>query len=194
MIATRGFTLIETLVAVLVFALLATAAYSALNSLTQAATAQRAHAQQLDALQHTLTRFETDLRSAVWRPVRTPDGQWEPALWGSAEQVSFTRSGWLNPLDQPRAELQRLRWSWDAQTLSRGSWPVLDRTAGTPYQSDWRLDEVLAFELRYRTDTGQWVSQWPIEPAVITEAPLPTAVELWITVEPWGRLRRLVVL
>jgi len=192
--AAQGYTLIEVLVATLVFGLLAAAAYTALNGLTQAAGAQREHAERLGDVQVTLTRFENDLRQTVWRPVRQPDGDWAAAFQGSPRELSTTRAGWLNPLDQPRANLQRLQWSWADGVLYRSSWPVLDRTASTPVLEDLRLDQVDAFALRYLSPTGQWTERWPAEPVSARDAPLPVAIEITLTVAPLGVIRRLVVL
>ena len=196
----RGYTLIEVLVATLVFGLLAASAYAALNGLTRAAGDQRVHAERLAAVQMTLARLESDLRQTTWRPVRGSNGQgdwndeWAAALQGSVRALTATRAGWLNPLEQPRANLQRMQWAWSDGVLQRHSWPVLDRTANTPMMEDVRLEQVDDFRLRYLSPSGQWLERWPAEPMPAREAALPAAIEVTLTVAPLGVIRRVVVL
>lgn len=184
-----GFTLVEVLVSVLVFGLLAAAAYTALNGLSAAAGQQRDHAEALADLQLAVARLDQDLRQLVPRPVRTGAGQ-EPALVGEASRLVATRAGWANPSGHPRSQLQRFGWAFDDGVLERFHWAVTDPVQTTPDRQSAVLETVESVVFRYRDATGNWHDRWPLsEPAS-----LPSAIEVTLESARFGPVRRLVVL
>ncbi len=187
-----GYTLIEVLIAVTVFAVLAASAYMALNALSRAAMEQRAASESLAELQLAVARFDADLRQVTSRAVRSRDGGLEPALVGSRRELTATRAGWSNPAAVRRGQLQRFSWSLEQDRLVRLSWPVTDIAAATQPLTDSLLEELRLIEFRYRDGTGRWHDQWP--PAQAEAAGLPVAVELNLDSRRHGAIRRLLVL
>lgn len=187
-----GYTLIEVLIAVTVFAVLAASAYMALNALSRAAMEQRQASEALAALQLAVARFDADLRQVTTRAVRSRDGGLEPALVGSRLELTATRAGWSNPAAVRRGQLQRFSWSLEQDRLVRLSWPVTDIAAATQPLSDSLLEELRLIEFRYRDRSGRWHDQWP--PAQAVDESLPVAVELNLDSRRHGVIRRLLVL
>jgi len=188
----QGYTLIEVLVAVLVFSILAASAYTALNALSRAAIVHRDHAEQLAALQLSVARLDADLRQLSHRPTRNVLGQDQPPLRGSRVEFEGIRSGWANPNELRRSQLQRFAWQFDGNELIRLSWPVTD-----PAGSTLPVPEALDLEMRdlrmaYRDQGGGWHDQWP--PRTATELSLPAAVEVSLDTERFGVVRRLLVI
>ncbi|TVQ38801.1 MAG: type II secretion system protein GspJ [Wenzhouxiangella sp.] len=188
----RGYTLVEVLIAVTVFAVLAASAYTALNGLARAAMEQRERSESLAELQLAVARFDADLRQVTTRSVRTRDGSHEPALTGNRTSLTATRSGWSNPANLRRSQLQRFSWSLEQDRLVRLSWPVTDAAAATQPQADPVLADLRLIEFRYRDNSGRWHDQWP--PAQAGQATLPVAVELNLNSRRHGTIRRLLVL
>jgi general secretion pathway protein J len=187
-----GYTLVEVLVAVLVFAVLAASAYGALNALSRAAVAHRDHATELAGLQLTMTRLAADLRQLSHRSVRDGFGQVGPALTGSATALQGTRAGWSNPNELRRSQLQRFAWQFDGRELLRLAWPVTDPApAALPVPEAIDL-AVRDLRLAYRDAQGAWYDQWP--PRRASDQALPSAIELRIDTVRFGALRRLLVL
>lgn len=187
----RGYTLVEVLIAVTVFSVLAGSVYLALNSLSAAAFVQRERSAELAELQLAMARLESDLRQLASRPVRGADGQLEPALFGRAEQLEGTRAGWSNPLEHGRGQLQRFGWSVDEQGLTRRAWPATDRTPRTNPVDERVGAGLQVLEFRYYGAEGRWLEQWP-ESASPDE--LPRAIRYWVETERFGRIERTVVL
>jgi len=187
-----GYTLIEVLVAVLVFAVLAASAYSALNALSRAAVAHRDHASELAALQLTLTRLAADLRQLSHRSVRDGFGQAGPALNGSITGLQGTRSGWSNPNELRRSQLQRFAWQFDGRELVRLAWPVTDPAPGVAPLTEALDLAVRDLRLAYRDAQGGWHDQWP--PRNASDQALPAAIDLRVDTARFGALRRLLVL
>lgn len=187
-----GYTLVEVLIAVMVFALLAASAYVALDGLSRAATEHRERAGAFAELQLAMTRLDADLRQLASRPVRGPDGQQRPAVSGERTRLSATRAGWANPADQPRSNLQRFSWQYSDGELLRSSWPVTDRTPATRTMTESVLGGARSLEFRFRGHEGRWRDYWPPDPE--QRQRLPVAIEVSVETERFGRLRRLVVL
>lgn len=188
----RGFTLVEVLVAVFIFALLMVAAYGSVNTLLRTRDGLAEQNGRLRELQFAIGLIERDLRAAIARPVREGYGEREPALVGSRDAIAFTRAGLANPLAQERARIERVGYAWRDQMLSRVAFAVLDRTpASAPLARDL-LGNVRRIGFRY-FDGRQWREQWP--PVGVSPRPLralPRAVEFSIETEDMGTLLRLV--
>jgi general secretion pathway protein J len=190
--AAGGYTLIEVIVAVTVFAFLAAGAYVALDGLSRAALDHRERSSEFGQLQTALARLDADLRQLATRPVRGPDGRLEPALTGARGQVAGTRAGWPNPAAQRRGVLQRFSWEVSRGELQRVSWPVTDRALASQPLAETLLDDLRLLEFRYRDGEGRWRDEWPDGGEEL--ARLPSAIEVTLETERFGRLRRLVVL
>jgi general secretion pathway protein J len=190
----RGFTLIEVLVAVLIFALLTAAAYAAVDTLLRSRQALHARAESLQQLQTAMGRFERDLRQAMSVPVRDEYGDAQALLRGNASAIELTRAGLANPLGQTRARIERVQWALQEKTLNRASFGVLDRAANSRPQIVPMLQDVAAIRISY-FDGGQWRNQWP-RPDAPPDQPklLPMAVAMEIETADYGLLRRVVAL
>ena len=198
-VRTRGFSLIELLVALAVFAALAAAAY---GGLAQIAATRGALAKQQDRFAQVVravSMLERDLRQAISRPVRgNGSGEWLPALAGTGDRIELTRVGFANPLAEPRSNLERVAYALDAQKLQRGRYPALDRAPGATPVATVVLDRAQMLSFRYLGSDGAWRSTWP--PSVApsggpdTYELLPRAIEFRIATNDVGELRRVVEL
>ena len=193
----RGFTLLELLIAIAIFALLGLATYRMLDSVLRADAVTREHERQLRELTRALSAFERDLRQVAVRPIRDGFGDAQPALHGDlvdATALELTRAGWRNPLGQSRAQLQRVRWQLSGEQWQRRYWRVLDRALDSQPQVQRALDGVTRLSLRYLDKDGQWLTGWPPAntPVDTLLTSLPRAVELSLQHRRYGELRRLI--
>ena len=78
----RGFTLLEVLIAIAIFALLAMATYRMLDSVLQTDRGQRQQEQRLRELTRAMAAFERDLLQVRARPIRDPLGDPLASLFG----------------------------------------------------------------------------------------------------------------
>ncbi|MDH1261650.1 type II secretion system minor pseudopilin GspJ [Pseudomonas sp. GD03944] len=197
MSTSRGFTLLELLIAIAIFALLALGTYRMLDSVLRTDSTTRAHEQQLRELVRAMGAFERDLAQVVVRPVRDPFGDARAALLGDEEggsAIEWTRSGWRNPQGSPRANLQRVRWQLSGEQWQRRYWSVLDQAQDTQPQVQQALDGVTRVQLRYLDEEGSWLPAWPPQGRTEDEAleDLPRAVELVLEHRRYGELRRVL--
>lgn len=197
-----GFSLIELVVALAVFAALAAAAYGGLAGIARTRGALAEKQDRLADIVRAVTTVERDLRQAVSRPVRgNSRGEPVPALVGGADRIELTRLGFANPRAEPRSNLERVVYAADAHALRRGRYAVLDRAADSRPAIATLLGNVDALRFRYLGGDGVWRNVWPpaeIPPGtpdgVETAGLLPRAVEFRIDTTDMGELRRVIEL
>src|SRR6188474_1635063 len=110
-----GFTLVELLVAIFVFAIVSAIAMGGYNELVKQSDIASAGAARTRAVQSAVQRLVLDFTSLEPRPVREPLGDSiQPALRSDARSseviAEFTHSGWSNPAGVPRSTLQRVSY------------------------------------------------------------------------------------
>ena len=195
---TRGFTLVEVLVAIFVFAIVSAVAMGGYNELSKQSGIVADSASRTRAVQSAVQRLSLDFSSLEPRPVREPLGDAvQPALRADArsEQLAeLTHSGWSNPAGVPRSTLQRVTYRLDDKKLVREYWVVLDRTLAGEPQSAVLLDRVTSMKMRFMDSNRTWHEQWPPMGYSAPDAPRlrPIAVEFTLELEDWGKLVRLV--
>jgi general secretion pathway protein J len=177
-----GFTLVELLVALAIFAMISVAGVTLLRSGSDTQIAVKARLEQLSRANRLANALESDLAQAIARPVRDQAGQPVPAFTQAdagtpGALFGFIRAGWSNFDDAPRAGLQRVAYALDGTALKRISWPMLDGAAQDDAAT--MVENVSAATVRFRDDKGEWRGDWT---AAKTTA-LPRAVELRLTIE-----------
>jgi general secretion pathway protein J len=192
----QGFSLIELLVALAVFAALAAAAYGGLSGVARTRGALAERQDRLAAIVRAVSTFERDLRQAVSRPVRgNARGDVVPALTGTADRIELTRLGFANPRAEPRSNLERVVYATDARKLMRGRYAVLDRAPNSVPATTVLLDDVDALRLRYLGADGAWRDTWPPSGDAPTDPLLlPRVIEFRIGTGDMGELRRVIEL
>lgn len=194
----RGFTLIEVMVSLAIFAALAAAAYTTLNGVVEASRVVSEQMSRLQAVQRTVQRLSLDFAQLAPRSVREElgDGR-QPALRAdgrSLELVELSRGGWSNPLVLSRPGLQRVAYRIDEDRLVRRQWPVMDRTLGTEPAEATLIEGLENIRIRYLAAGDEWSEQWPPD-AQAGAAGLslrPRAVEVVIVLDDLGEIRRLI--
>jgi len=189
----RGFTLIELIVVLVIFAVVAVMAYGGLSAVLNARERVLQSLERTAALQKAYVRLRNDLQQLRGRSARDGYGEPQGALAVLPDgAVEFTRSGWRNPLGQPRSALQRVAYRLDDENqLVRASWTALDRAQDTEPSLVVVLEQVE--DIRWRFLQGNdWRDAWP--PAGASGATLdevPRAVEIVLTLKDLGEVRLL---
>lgn len=189
-----GFSLIELLVAMAVFAIMAALAYGGLNSIARTRTQLAKQEDAFRDLMRAVGSLDGDLRETVARPIRGNAGQIVPAFIGTSDHVEFTRLGFANPRAEPRSNLQRVLYELDAGTLKRGRYMVLDRAPGSAPQIIDLHIKTQELRLRYLdSKSSRWLDAWP--PPLSTDATsLPRAVQWQLRTDDYGEITQTIEL
>jgi general secretion pathway protein J len=187
--ASAGFTLLELLIAMAVFAIMAAMAYGGLNSVLTTRDSTDQAAQELDSLQQTFLFLQQDLLQVVGRSVRDELGDPEPALEGGLDSETV--------LSLPRGDLggvgrypllRRISYRVSDGRLQRVSQLVLDRFPDSSETAMELVSDVDDVQIRFLAE--EWSDTWP-PPAMQDMDALPRAVEITLETGRWGEIRRL---
>jgi general secretion pathway protein J len=189
-----GFTLVEVLLALAIFGVIAVLAYRATAALTDGEAQLSAEAQRWRTLDGLFTRFEADIRQAVPRGARL-GARVEPA-WlslpadgaGNAALV-FSRAG-SEFADEPGGAGQRIGYRLRGHAVEIAYWPQLDNGDNVRPAVYTLAEGVSAFRVTYLTRAGAWRDTWPLE----GEADLPRAVRVGLTLDSGEVIERWFVL
>lgn len=179
-----GFTLLELLIAMSVFAIMATMAYGGLKSVIDTQQTTAARAVQIRQLQQALHLLNEDLQQALPRGVRDEQGDGEPALAGGGgeELLTLTRATPELLPASDHSQLLRVSYRVEDGALYRLVWAVLDRT---PQSRPMRKRILDAESIEIRFLGSEWSGSWPA-----SGAGLPRAVEVSIKLKRLGEIRR----
>lgn len=184
-----GFTLVEVMIALLIFSMLAVAGVAILSFSVRAGAATGARLDDTAALNRTLSVLSADLAQAVDRPTRDEAGTARPAFVGeagasAAPMLQLVRGGWSNIDAAPRPGLQKVGYRVEREALERVAYPQLDGAA--PLAPAVLMTGIRDARLRYRI-AGAWSDRWD----GTAGAALPQALELTLVRTDGTAWRRL---
>ncbi|MDP3490384.1 MAG: type II secretion system minor pseudopilin GspJ [Phenylobacterium sp.] len=187
----KGFTLVEMLVALLVFSLLSAAGVAVLGFAADNRAVVRERMDEIAALQSARALIKTDLEQIADRRTRADGGAPSRSLSGgesdAAPVLAFARRGWDNPDAAPRASMQYVEYRLVEDRLERRARGALDGAPlGEPQvllRGVRRLG--VAFYAR-----GSWAPAW----APTADRALPQAIRLEMDLESFGEVTQLVLL
>ena len=192
-----GFTLLELLVAVAVFAILSAMAYGGLRNVIDNSQQTEKSMKRLQQVQLAMLNISRDFTQLSLRSIRDEYGNSKNyILSGEGDDIfiEFTRGGRRNPADLLRSHLQRVAYKLEENTLSRLHWPHLDRTQEMEAYESVLLEDVENASIRFLDSNNEWHNEWP--PLDATAPPGGNAITLFaiefsMELQDWGELIRL---
>ncbi|PWI32966.1 type II secretion system protein GspJ [Vibrio albus] len=189
----QGFTLIEVLVAIAIFAALSVSAYQILNQVQRSNEQSIEHTERLKSIQRAVVLLDNDFRQIALRQFRT-NGEalssrllmvQDGLLDSESKGILFTRLGWQNPQQMfPRGEISKVGYRIREETLERVWWRYPDTPVGLQGEVTPLLDDVEALDVRFYSQ-GQWSNEWNVDLA------LPEAVGVTFTLKDYGRIEKI---
>lgn len=194
---TRGFTLLEVLVAVAIFAVLSALAYGGLTQILDGRNRIEAERELWRSLSLTFAQLEDDLAQARMRSIRDVTGDALPAFSGrpfdprplSEPNLEFTRHGLYVSEESGASDLQRVAYRLKDGVLSRIVWPTLDRPQTTESRSVVLLSGVDNLSLRFSHGPG-WYDRWPADNNTQN---IPRAIEISFDITGVGKITRVLL-
>lgn len=199
----RGFTLLEVLIAIGITAVVGLGVWQVLSGIVQSRDRVDTLAVQFDDLQRTMLFLERDITQAVNRPARNIYGDFDSALTSRENDfvLLLTRQGWRNPLGIRRSSLQRVGWEYTGDTIRRRYWVSVDQAQEDESRDALMLEDVTDFRIRFFNAQQNWQDDWPDDSSLAAQTPgekpdaaFPQGLEVVIEHERFGNLTRIFML
>ncbi|MGI2039996.1 type II secretion system minor pseudopilin GspJ [Shewanella frigidimarina] len=186
-----GFTLLEMLIAIAIFAMLGIAANSVLSTVMKNDEVTKEFATRLKSLQQGFGALERDLGQMVARSPRLFEGDrssrffqaGDNILDSETEALVFYRLGWLNPDGMlPRGSLQSVAYVVQNGRLERWYYPYPEPVSGAEPLKSVVIDHVLSIEYSFYMD-DKWQKQ-------VDGTVMPKGIAMEIELEGLGKIQR----
>lgn len=204
----NGFTLMEVLVAISIFALIGIASYRVLSSVMQTDQRVAARVEKMRAVNRAFWLLQQDAEQLINRNVRDSSGviaatdNYLLVQNGSEMPLQFTRGGRSNPLGLSRSSMQRVAYAIDHHPdyeksdsphyheehkyLLRYTWPILDGAGDkSKAQVQIVLPDIESVAIAVLTKQGPQES-WPAS----NSSDPPLALQLDFTLTDGNHLKR----
>ncbi|WP_133130585.1 GspJ family T2SS minor pseudopilin variant LspJ [Legionella yabuuchiae] len=192
----KGYTLIEIMIALAVFAILAVITSTSMYHAFTTRSRVNEQADRLNSLQLTMTIIERDTKQIIDRAIRGNDMLLIPSFIGEPSYTEFTRDGIVNPNSiEKRSTLKRIAYLCQNNELIRRSWRMLDTPNREQFSDKVLLDNVKGCKFAYLTRSRQVLSHWranAVQQNQIKE-PLPVALQIDLELRVWGRMNLLFI-
>ncbi|MEE1675167.1 type II secretion system minor pseudopilin GspJ [Agarivorans aestuarii] len=187
----RGFTLLEMLVAIVIFALLTMAAYQVLQGVMRSDEISQRHGESLQALQRAMFFMQRDFTQLAPRSVRDETEEQRPLMMAEKYLlesddmgIEMLVLGWRNPQSViRRSHLQRVAYLLKDEKLIKRFYNHPDAVVGYEPREMVLLEDVEELNFRFHGSSG-WSQQ------VSDSNQLPRAVEVTLRHKDYGELRR----
>jgi general secretion pathway protein J len=193
----KGFTLIEILIALTIFAIIATITSSSLYYAFNIRARVNAQAERLNSLQMAVSIIQQDTIQTVERGIRGNEMRLFPAFIGQNAYLELTRDGAINPNSlEKRSTLKRIALVCQEGKLLHRTWDSLDPVDRNKYEDKLLLDDLTQCQFNYLNRNLQVLSEWR-EQAVDQnqkKEPLPKAIQMKITIKAWGDMDMLFII
>jgi general secretion pathway protein J len=188
-----GFTLVEVLVSIFIFAILATGSYQVLQSAVQTDEVSGRRIDRLAAIQKTFMIVDRDFSQMAHRNNRYPSQGVRRYVWAAKNilnsddwGIEFVRNSLLNPGAMlNRSELQRVAYRLKDGELQRGTYDRQDPIEDRPPAWETLITGVSRFELKFKNARN--AKDWS---EFAREGTVPAGVLFSITLDDYGKIQR----
>jgi general secretion pathway protein J len=190
----RGFTLVELLVALAIFAILSAFAYRGLGAMLDSREALQQHSRKWRDVSLFVGRFERDLGAVLDRSAKGASGTTLAAVSSAIEAptkkegIALTRAG--SPLQENAlAAPQRVAYRLRDGRVERLTWAGVDAAPRDEPVALAVLAPVNTLAFRFLDARGEWRPGWGLPGS---NDPLPAAVEMTVELGSGEKIVRLV--
>lgn len=188
---TLGFTLIEVMIAMAIFAMVSLASFTIFDTVFRSDEQSRLKSERINELNRAFIVIERDMLQLTRRTMRingeAPSNRFihldDQGFFSETNALAFVRSGWANPnLLLPRSELQSVAYQLSDNTLNRLHFTFVDPVVGK--EPKVRPLITLVDDVKFEFyQAGKWQKE-------INGNTLPQAMALIVQTQDLGEIRR----
>jgi len=189
--STQGFTLLEVLIAIAIFAVISMASFSIFETVLNSDTVTKERTDRVNELQRGFLMIERDMLQIARRSIRlNGEAPQEGFLhtdndsYSSTEQaIAFVRHGWTNPgLLLPRSDMQSVAYQLNDNTLERVHFNFVDAVLGEEPKVRPLISQVEKLDFEFY-DGKKWQK-------TLAENTMPMAIAIELDTTDYGIIRR----
>lgn len=158
----QGFSLLEVLLALLIFSVIGLATEGLVSSSIKYQEKVVTKTEQLEDIAEVALRMRSDFLQIINRSVELHDSTREAALVGSSSSIRFTKSAWENPLESKRPNYQRVTYVTSKNDLERAHSQWLDIADAEDVASKY-FKNIKDVGFQYLNAQMEWVPSWDSE-------------------------------
>lgn len=187
----RGFTLLELLIAITIFAIISLASFSLLDTVMKSEEKSTLRLNSMNDIQRAFILMERDFLQIAERSVRL-EGD-EPlqqfiytesqSLQSSSQAIGFVRGGWSNPgLLLPRGDMQSVAYQVNEETLQRIHYNFVDAALSEAPKIRTLLTGINDIRVEF-----YYGEQWSQS---LQDGGLPNAIAIELDTQSFGLIKR----
>jgi general secretion pathway protein J len=181
----HGFTLIELMVAIMIFAIISVLAYRTISTLVTTKQVVTKAQDKWGSLANAIFRIDNAWNRAVPLVIRDGSGNILPAVLGQNKlntsydaQLEITENGYIGDEVYGSTPPKRIGFRFVDGKLYLVTWPVLNRVLTTRPQLNLLLDNVADFKVTYFYPDRNWRDTWPGDISNIANIPPGMKVDI----------------
>ena len=191
MTKSTGYTLLEVMIALLIFAILAGITTTALHQALTTREHVTTQANQLNELQLAIILLRRDTQQALDRSILGNETHVFAPFIGQNSYMEFSRQGSTNPNGINRqSTLQRVAYQCTTDGLVRRTWKQLDVPERAQAENKIILPNIKQCQLAYIAHNHQTLSEWRANAVRQDQKKenLPSAIQLSLSLTQWGQM------
>lgn len=184
-----GFTLIELMVAITIFAIITVISYRTISSLIIAKERLANSQKKWGSVVNAISLISDNLNKVIPLSIRGNSEELLPALLGleklnnkNDSQLEFTISGYIKDQVIGSIPPKRIGFRFIHGDLYVVTWPVLNRVPFTTPSSELILSNISEFKVEYYGADKKWYLNWPLENTQ-SMSTLPRGVRLYMKLD-----------
>ncbi len=192
---TKGFTLIELMIAIIIFAIISVLSYRAIASLVTTKQVLAKSEKKWGGIARAVNQISTNWNKSIPLAYRDENGVLMPAVMGKDKlngnfdaQLELTISGVIGDEKYGTVSPRRIGFRFLNGTLYMVTWPFLNRVPFTQAQVEILLENVDTFTVKFLYPDKQWRDSWPIDINSFTS--LPPGLEIYIKMKSGEEITR----
>lgn len=189
---TKGFTLIELMIAILIFAIISVISYRTISALLTTKKIVTDAQEKWGGLAKAISKINNYALRTIPLVVRDENGNLMPSISSKSKlttnydaQLEMTISGYIGDNIYGVTTPRRVGFRFINNKLYLINWPVLNRVLSSVPRIDLLLDNVQSFTVQFFYPDMQWHDNWPMvntsdTNAIPDQAALPKAIKITI--------------
>lgn len=190
-----GFTLIEIMVAIIIFAFISVVSYRIVSTLVLTKEVAGKAQDKWGNLSLAMSNLGGSRNRTIPLVARDENGNILPAVLGKSKitgiydsQLEMTLSGYIGNGVQEITPPKRIGYRYSNGNLYLVVWPVLNRVITTRPEIDLLIDNVTNFQASYLYPDNQWRDSWP--PVGGDPTVLPSAIKILLNLKSGESIER----